>query len=411
MKEEWQNESKWEMAVTTLSQLIDSFQILNRDFEIGIRILGHQYPKSEHRCDDSKLEIPFSKDLNFQKVHSTLKRFTPKGQTPLAYSISLSEQDFPQDISALHSVILITDGLENCDGNPCEVSLKLQEKNIFITPYIIGLGIDSLESQKLECIGKFIDAKNKGVFKSVIKNILSDVATKTTLSVFFIKPDSSLVQHYVPYSLIDKRSKRDISNFIYTPNSKRSLDTILVNTQYQYDLAVHTTPPIILNNCYLSSGMHQNWYVTLQEGSIELEPKEKKVKQSYQITDRTRSYYGRVNNVASYPYLTSELVQLDLIQYPISSEAVRISEQNPSNIFLTQKGLLQYKTTEKVIASLYTAKWDLVSHLTVTNSSQTIELISGNYYIVYKKFDDAMEKTMFSSLHIPENQTVQILLP
>jgi hypothetical protein len=52
MNERWQSETKWEMAITTLSNLIDSFEKVNRDFEIGIRVLGHQYHKNMQRCAD-----------------------------------------------------------------------------------------------------------------------------------------------------------------------------------------------------------------------------------------------------------------------------------------------------------------------------------------------------------------------
>lgn len=67
MNERWQTETKWDMAISTLSSLIDSFEKVNRDFEIGIRVLGHQYTKNQQRCDDTKLEIEFSKELTFEK--------------------------------------------------------------------------------------------------------------------------------------------------------------------------------------------------------------------------------------------------------------------------------------------------------------------------------------------------------
>ena len=70
MNERWQAETKWDMAISTLSSLIDSFEKVNRDFEIGIRVLGHQYNKNQQRCDDTKLEIEFSKELTFEKVNN-----------------------------------------------------------------------------------------------------------------------------------------------------------------------------------------------------------------------------------------------------------------------------------------------------------------------------------------------------
>jgi Ca-activated chloride channel family protein len=282
MNERWQSETKWDMAISTLSSLIDSFEKVNSDFEIGIRVLGHQYHKNQQRCDDTKLEIPFSKELTFDKVNSLLKQLSPKGYTPLAYTIGESEKDFGGDIKTQNViVILITDGLENCNGNPCEVANRLREKNIFINPYIIGLGIDSMESQNLECIGKYIDAKNKEVFKQVIQTILSEVAVRTTLTVQFVKSDSSTYTNYVPFSLIEKRGNVDMHNLIFTSNTKRSKDTININPQYSYNLLVHTNPPFYHPNFTIVKGRHQHYTIPVITGEIKYDNPYKNKRNQY----------------------------------------------------------------------------------------------------------------------------------
>lgn len=409
MKESWQGESKWEMAVQTLSNLIDSFQSVNKDFEIGIRVLGYQFPRAEHRCDDSKFIIPFSKALTFHRVNSTLSRLHPQGHTPLAYSIGESEKDFPEDISALHSIILITDGLENCGGNPCEVAQKLKAKNIFITPYIIGLGIDSLETDKLECIGKFIDAKNKDVFKKLIRNILNEVSQKTTLSVFFTDMHDQPVPHYVPYSLIDKRSHRDITNFIYTPNSKKNLDTININIQYQYALLVHSNPPFIIDTFSLIQGRHNIWTAKYEFGMIELEPKEKRSQRDY-IIRIANEPVSRVYGQLSYAHLAVANGYLDLIEHPDNTKKISITGASPYIINTSPLGTFKIRINDKLKACLFSSSWNLVMplHSTMLN---TYDLVSGDYYLLFKKETDPAEKTKFQSLRIVESQTLPLAIP
>lgn len=409
MKESWQGETKWEMAVSTLSNLIDSFQKVNNDFEIGIRVLGHQYPRAMTRCDDSKLEIPFSKDLTYQKVHETLSSFRPQGHTPLAYSIAQSEIDFPRDITALHSIVLITDGLENCGGNPCEVAQKLREKNIFITPYIIGLGIDSLQSHQLECIGKFVDAKNKEVFRKVIQNVLQEVSVKTTLNVFYVGSDGKPVEHYVPYSLVDKRTRRDISNFIYTANSKRHLDTIRINPQYTYALLSHTQPPIYTDTFRMTMGTHNVWTVVYDYGTIDHEPKGQKLRMNYMLRDHHKEN-RKIYNQSSYYHQPLLESTIDILEYPNHSKTMAIHKTLSTPIHIAPKGILKIRMNEPLHASIYDMKWNLVMHLS-PSLLQSYELIHGDYYLVYKLDKYPVDMTKYQSFRIVENQTIPIAIP
>lgn len=408
MKERWQDESKWEMAVSTLASLIDSFESVNKDFEIGIRVLGFQYPRTEHRCDDSKLIIPFSKELNFTKVNNILSNLRPQGHTPLAYSIAQSETDFPEDITAFHSIVLITDGLENCDGNPCEVAQRLKEKNIFITPYIIGLGIDSLESEKLECIGKFIDAKNKKVFRNVIQNILTEVSLKTTLRVNFTDLDDNPIPYYVPYSLIDRKTKRDISNFIYTASSKKSLDTIQINQQYVYSLLVHSNPPLLIDTFKLVIGTNNLWTAKFDFGSIDLEPKDKKAKQNYIL--RAENERSKIYSIPSFNHLLLEEGIADLIEHPNYSKIVPVKKNNPTTLMVFPKGILKIRINDKILASIYDNSWRLVMHLS-NSLMNSYELKAGDYYLLYKRELDQVEKSKFQSFQILEGQTLPIAIP
>lgn len=410
MNERWQGESKWDMAVHTLSNLIDSFEQVNKDFEIGIRVLGHQYPKAMNRCDDTKLELDFSNDLNFQKVHQILKKIKPQGQTPLAYSIEQSEKDFSDDIKVQNIVVLITDGLENCNGNPCEVAARLREKNIFINPYIIGLGIDSLESQKLECIGKFIDAKNKTVFRDVIKTILTEVSLKTTLTISFIKSDSSLYPSYVPFSLIDKRTNKDVQNFIYTSNTKKALDTINVNPQYTYDLWIHTNPSFIFKDFKIIKGTHNHYIIPVLTGTIDYLNPDKTKKNVYFL--RTASLDSTQWHPSIQPLhrLESNHVKIDLIQHPIRTiDKINIVEGSQFSLPALAKGTLIIKKDPAILASIYNQNWEKI--LTMDSDIlNTYELIIGDYFILYNGKTDHSEKSKFQSFKIVEHQTTQLLI-
>lgn len=410
MNERWQSETKWEMAITTLSSLIDSFEKVNKDFEIGIRVLGHQFHKNQQRCDDTKLEIPFSKELTFEKVNSQLKAISPKGYTPLAYSIAESEKDFGGDVKTQNIIILITDGLENCNGNPCEVATRLRDKNIFINPYIIGLGIDSLESQNLECIGKYIDAKNKEVFKQVVQTILTEVAVKTTLTVHFVKSDTSSYPYYVPFSIIDTRSRIDMHNLIFTSNTRRTKDTININPQYQYTMLVHTNPPFYVPNFSIIKGRHQHYTIPVITGEIKYNNPYKNKRNQYLLRPRewnqNQWHTGLLSNMR---WVDSQMI-IDYNMHPmVRYSAVSLKEGSVYEMPTGARGTLVVKRENRELMTLYNKNWEKV--LTFNNDVvTTLDLAIGDYYLLFKYRNVHSENTKYRPLKIIENQTTNILI-
>lgn len=410
MNERWQGESKWDMAVSTLSNLIDSFEQTNKDFEIAIRVLGHQFPRNQTRCDDTKLEIGFANDLNFDKVNTVLKKISPKGMTPLAYSIAQSELDFTADVKSQNIIILITDGLENCEGNPCDIADKLRAKNIFINPYIIGLGIDSLESKKLECIGKFIDAKNKTVFREVIKTIFTEVARKTTMTIQFIQSDSTLYTYYVPFTLIDKRTNMDIHSYIYTSNTKKYLDTIQVNPQYQYYLKIHTNPSFIYDSFRIVKGAHHHFVIPVLSGKIEQELADKQRKNIYFLKNNT--FENRYWQSGSLPliYQQSKDLSIEEIHNPIVTiSRFDLNENSTKSILPKGKGSLNLKKTASIQGSIFDKNWNKILSLNDELLS-TIDFLTGEYFILYSEFNANSNLSKFQSFKIVENQTTQLLI-
>ena len=82
-----------------------------------------------------------------------------RGTPPLAKSLEEGALDFP-DNKTRNIEILITDGKEECNMNPCAVSEMYQRKNIILKPFVIGIGLEKDWKNEFDCIGKFFDATN-----------------------------------------------------------------------------------------------------------------------------------------------------------------------------------------------------------------------------------------------------------
>ena len=182
MNGKWEGSTKIKQARIILSEALDDLEG-TPNLEIALRVYGHQSPvtPSFQDCDDTKLEVPFGPD-NYVEIKSFINRVEPKGTTPIARSLEACADDFPNK-NAKNIVILITDGLEACDQFPCEVARTLRAKEINVTPFVVGLGIDLKYLNEFDCIGRFYEASTIGSFKKVMKSVITDALNNTSAQI------------------------------------------------------------------------------------------------------------------------------------------------------------------------------------------------------------------------------------
>ena len=112
--------TKKEIAAQTLSTTIDK---LSTDQRIGLVAYGH---RSKGDCTD----IEFMVDMQNQdksKITKIVEEINPIGKTPLAQS-ALQVFDRLKRDGESATIILITDGIESCDGDLCAVVKRLKKK-------------------------------------------------------------------------------------------------------------------------------------------------------------------------------------------------------------------------------------------------------------------------------------------
>src|SRR4051812_28113357 len=180
----WNSNIKIEVAKKVMGEFLDSLKNLP-DLELALRCYGHTtFFKPERNCKDTKLEVPFADALsNSVKIKQRIQRLEPLGTTPIAYSLGECSADFTPKNNCRNIVILITDGIEECGGNPCEVSAALQKKGIFLRPFVIGVGLDVKFADAFGCMGKFYDVSNEANFADVLNLVITEALSQTTVEV------------------------------------------------------------------------------------------------------------------------------------------------------------------------------------------------------------------------------------
>mgnify|MGYP001550847912 FL=1 len=120
----WGGTRKIEAATRLLGESLNELYGID-GLELGLRVYGHQttFVQGQQDCDDTELVVPIASGNNLH-IRQALGRIQARGTTPIAHSLELAADDF-EDTNGRNVIILITDGIEACDGDPCAVSRAL----------------------------------------------------------------------------------------------------------------------------------------------------------------------------------------------------------------------------------------------------------------------------------------------
>jgi Mg-chelatase subunit ChlD len=106
------------------------------DLDLALRAYGSTSPSDSNDCGDSMLLVPFG-DENREPIRRAIAGLRPLGQTPIAYALNQASRDFGA-MEADRAVVLVTDGIESCGGDPAYAARQLREQGIIV--HVIGFG-------------------------------------------------------------------------------------------------------------------------------------------------------------------------------------------------------------------------------------------------------------------------------
>ena len=251
----WGGHRKIETASNLLSQTLKELHQGNQ-LELGLRVYGHgtKHVPGNQDCNDTELVVPFGKANNLI-IKQTLGRIRAQGTTPIARSLEQAACDFP-DAPGRNVIILITDGIEACDEDPCAVSRTLQAKGIVVKPFVIGMGIEEDMAKGLRCIGNFYDAADPVAFEHVLQLVLEQAMHNTTLHIELLDDAGDPIVSDLAYSFTDMRTEVHDPQWVHTMRWGKAPDTVYVDPLPTYAFTVHSTPPRTLDSIVLNPGVH-----------------------------------------------------------------------------------------------------------------------------------------------------------
>ena len=418
MRNQWVGGNKWNTAVATIGDIVDSLSNMP-NVEVGMRVFGHLFPEPDKNCHDSRLEVAIDSG-NAAKIKKKLAEIRPKGITPLVYSIEKCAGDFGNE-TGKNIIIIITDGEDACDGDPCTVALTLQKKNIILRPFIIGMSLQPKSYDNMDCVGKLYNTGSTEDFENTMKKVVMEAISKTTLQVNLNDVNGKPTESDVNMTFYDAETGLVKYNFYHSLNARGLPDTIVLSPMFKYNLQIHTVPPIIKNDVQLVKNSHNIINISAPQGYLNFTLQGVISKSS--VVDRIKClvhkpgsaqtlYIQKMNSTEKYITGTYDLEVLTLPRTFI--KAVKIGQSKTTDVQIPAPGILTINKTFEAYGGIFIVdKGQMVKiyDLKLKDRQETIALQPGKYRLIYRsKYARTIHTTVDKEFDVTSGGTLSLKL-
>ena len=186
------DEHKIEIARDAVANMLTQW---NADTDLGLIAYGHN---REGDCSDIEVLMtpqPLQQDV-FSEIVNGLN---PRGKTPLSDAVILAAEELGYT-EAKATVILLTDGLETCERDPCEVAQALEERGIDFTAHVIAFDVAVEDQEALSCLasntgGLYLQAEDMEDLSAALQEVSEAAAQPET--VYDLGPATITVPDFV----------------------------------------------------------------------------------------------------------------------------------------------------------------------------------------------------------------------
>ena len=370
--------------------MLDSLQAIQEEsnFQLALRVYGHQKPVPPQDCSDTRLEVRFGPG-NIAKIKSALKAINPMGTTPIAGSLMKSADDFPPCEDCRNIIILITDGIEACDGDPCIVSKKLQRQGIILKPFVIGIGMDENFKESFECVGTYYDASDENTFKNVLGVVISQALDNTTAQINLLDINGKPTETDVPIILYDHTSQKLRKSFVHTLNYKGQPDTLILDPLVTYDMVVHTVPPVRVDSIVIYPGTHTHIGASTPQGQLELKSNSRYNNDvACIIKSQGKNKILHVQSFGSSQRYLSGTYDLEILTLPrIIQKGIKIDASTTTTIAIPPPGMVTLKMGTSGYGSIFVERpdgYEWVTDINTNSEREVLQLQPGKYMVVFR---------------------------
>ena len=161
---------KLEIARKTLREVLKS---VPDTVELGLIAYGH---REKGNCKDIEL-IVAPKAGTATAIADKVDNLRFLGKTPLSAAVQMAAEEL-RYTEHKASVILITDGLETCNADPCALGNLLESQGVDFTTHVVGFGLSEEEGKQVSCLaentgGKYFSADDGESLVEALNEIIT----------------------------------------------------------------------------------------------------------------------------------------------------------------------------------------------------------------------------------------------
>jgi len=227
--------AKISIARETIAEVLKD---ISPDQALGLMAYGHRL-KGE--CADIEIIVQPAKGTAGQ-VDAAVQGINPKGKTPISDALLIASDALRWNENAA-TVVLVSDGLETCDRDPCAIARQLEQTGVDFVTHVVGLGTTGEENKALSCIaentgGLFFAASDAEDLNLALNQAIKAQPSPKTEAV--ARPNTRLRAVYAPGGpVVERQIYWDISRDGEVIESIDSASPMLTLDAGEYTAFVH----------------------------------------------------------------------------------------------------------------------------------------------------------------------------
>ncbi len=165
-----EGKTKAEIARSVVSDLLNQ---IPPDRRLGLVAYGHRRAGD---CKDIEELVPVGTDR--EAIRKQVNALAFKGKTPLTAAVRFAAGKLRYR-EGKATVILVSDGAESCNADPCALGAELEAAGVDFTVHVVGFGLPSkTEAAGLQCLaaatgGKYLSANNASELAQALKQTVA----------------------------------------------------------------------------------------------------------------------------------------------------------------------------------------------------------------------------------------------
>ncbi len=183
--------TRMDAAKTAVSQFVGT---LSPDTRLAFWAYGHQSATSKKDCKDTSQLTNFGAvSANKSAIVDQARGLQPLGYTPITYALTRVAEGLGSEESASRTVVLVSDGKETCQADPCAAAKALAEADEKLVVHTVGVGVDAVTRSQLQCIatvarGSYYDANSASELSSALSKAADAAPKKKQITITTPKP-------------------------------------------------------------------------------------------------------------------------------------------------------------------------------------------------------------------------------